>query len=117
MAASGKDAMRWDRSGFAADLGKPLFGTVVMESKKKTVMELDTEVKLQAFMAKLCEAVPHISMCGLHSVEQSKKLFSPPHRQPSTIDCLSLHFQSKPGGAFLIGSFLWFECYAQTISK
>ena len=34
MVASGKDAMRWDRSGFAADLGKPLFGTVVMESKK-----------------------------------------------------------------------------------
>ena len=33
MAASGKDAMRWDRSGFAADLGKPLFGTVVMEKK------------------------------------------------------------------------------------
>ena len=80
-------------------------------------MELDTEVKLQAFMAKLCEAVPYISMCGLHGVEQSKKLFSPPHRQPSTIDSLSLHFQSKPGGTFLIGSFLWFECSGQTISK
>ena len=73
-----------------------------MESKKKTVMELDTEVKLQAFMAKLCEAVPHISMCGLHGVEQSKKLFSPPHRQPSTIDSLSFTFNPNQEAPFLL---------------
>ena len=65
-------------------------------------MELDTEVKLQAFMAKLCEAVPHISMCGLRSVEQSKKLFSSPHRQPSTIDLLSFTFNPNQEAHFLL---------------